>query len=89
MKIVHPALPGQSADVTDEQFAVVWEPLGWQAAPEVPDTSDLTVQAVLDDVGQDPAKAAAALAVEQAGRNRTTLVDQLQRIAAADTEKEI
>lgn len=88
MKIVHPALPGQSSEVTDEQFETVWEPLGWQAAPDVPDTADLTVQGVLDDVGQDPAKATAALAVEKAGRNRSTLVDQLQRIAAADTEKE-
>lgn len=38
---------------------------------------------VLKDVGDDPGKAAAALAVERAGQNRPTLVSKLEAIVNA------
>lgn len=34
MRIVHPDLPGQSAVVTELQFERLYEPRGWQEAPD-------------------------------------------------------
>jgi hypothetical protein len=65
---------------------------GWSLAnpADVVDTSDKTVADVLDDVGDDPVKAAAALEVEREGKNRTTLINRLAGVvdAAASIESE-
>jgi hypothetical protein len=97
MRIHYPAEPSVlPAEIADEHWAD--SPLrrnGWEIAP--PETAedaagqlndagiDLTenVAGVLEQVGDNPALAAAALVAEQAGLNRTTLVDALTKIAAA------
>lgn len=45
---------------------------------------DGTVQEVVDWVGDDPARAQQALDAERAGQNRTTLIAQLEPIAAKE-----
>lgn len=47
---------------------------------KVPSLVDGTIPQVLDEVGDDPAKAAAALEAERAGKKRTTLVDALSDV---------
>lgn len=90
MRMSHPNLPGVVTTVDPGAFADVWSRRGWVEAPDepdAPDTSAMTVDEVLAAVGQDPALAAAALAVEQDGKNRKTLTAQLERIAHPTTEE--
>lgn len=53
-----------------------------QAVADAPDTSQ-PISAVLEEVGDDPQKAAAAAAAERSGQNRTTLLAQLDKIASS------
>jgi hypothetical protein len=72
----------ESRTLTDaHDQAVAAEIVAGELAEEVP---ELTVQQVLDEVGDDVEKATAALEAEQ-GREkpRTTLVDRLNKIVAA------
>ncbi len=91
MKIVHPDLPGQTGDVAESAYHEVLRHHGWQPAPapaEAPDVDGLTVAEVLNEVGDDPAKAAAALDAERDSRDRTTLVAALEQIVQPDTNSE-
>jgi len=63
---------GGSADVPDEAAPQLLEQ-GWLDGDEVPTTID----EVKAWVGDDPARATVALAAEQAGKDRKTLVDWL------------
>ena len=74
---------GKSADVDDELGAELLDQ-GWVEASSAP----ASVKDVLDEVGDDPVKAAAALAVEEGHANpRPTLITKLSAIVAAnDTE---
>ena len=47
-----------------------------------------TVEEILASVGDDPAKAAAALEAEKAGKNRKTLVEPLTAIVEANPHPE-
>lgn len=73
---------GQVADVPDEVADELVARPGWAAAtaPKVPKVAD-----VLAEVDGDPARAAAALATEQArgDKARTSLVEQLATIVEA------
>lgn len=55
---------------------------GWKPVEdvEVPTFADGTVAQVLDRVGDDPVKAAAALEAERAGKGRSTVVERLSEI---------
>ena len=78
MKLINPAT-GRTNEVTD-RAARVHKRFGWVEATETPAVDELTVDQVLDEVGDDPAKAAAALAAEQGREHpRSTLVDALTR----------
>lgn len=60
---------------------------GWRPATPtalIAHTDD-TIDAVLNEVGADPAKAAAAIEVEKASNNRPTLISKLEAIAAGAT----
>lgn len=83
MRMTNPALPGQFAEVDGHAFTYVWEPRGWVEAPVLPDISVMTVPDVLDLVGDDPGLIAVALHEEKQGRARTTLIEPLERVAAA------
>lgn len=73
---------GKSADVDDELAADLLDQ-GWVEASSAP----ASVADVLAEVGDDPVKAAAALAVEEGQANpRPTLTKKLTAIAATDTE---
>jgi hypothetical protein len=48
------------------------------AESQTPNFNDLTVREVLEWVGDDAARAATALAAERAGKNRKSLIDQLE-----------
>jgi hypothetical protein len=61
-----------------------WEPV--EEGVHVPSLADGTVTQVLDAVGDDPVRAAAALEAERAGKRRTTLVERLSEIANQDQE---
>lgn len=56
-----------------------WRPV--DSSDLAPPVDDLNIREVLDHVGNDPALAAAALDVEKAGKNRSTLIDKLTAIA--------
>lgn len=81
MRIVHPNLPDQVADVPDSVYTNVLRHHDWTPAPDPLDTGDKTVAEVLAEVSDDPAKAAAALESERSGRERSTLTEALTRIA--------
>lgn len=67
--------------VSDYDLAA--ELAGERRAEQMPDPTDGTVQTVLDQVGDDPVAAQAALEAEQAKDNpRVTLVAKLEAIAA-------
>lgn len=108
MRIYHPETQ-QSAEVDEDAFRLVYQVRGWvDASTVVPDdapeaiaahATSLTVSDALDEVGDDPVLAAAALETERAGRNRKTLVSALEQIvqqgdtsnpeaAQADTSEE-
>lgn len=55
-----------------------WKPV--ESSMVVPSLADGTISQVLDAVGDDPVKAAAALEAERAGKGRSTLVDRLSEI---------
>lgn len=78
--MVHPALGDDEVyEAVNEDHAAALGAIGWvrQDAPAKRETVD----AVLERVGNDPALAAEALAVEQAGDPRKTLVTKLEAIA--------
>ncbi len=57
-----------------------WVPV--DQSVKVPSFADGTIPQVLDTVGDDPVKAAAALEAERAGKKRSTLVDRLSDVIA-------
>lgn len=70
-------------EVTAEEGGPLVESGEWAPVGEKPKT----VADILADVGDDPAKAATALATETSRANpRTTLVEQLRGIAAAGAD---
>lgn len=74
---------GRTTFMTTERLAEVTEQ-GWRAVDPtqvVETTADDNVDTILGEVGDDPVKAAAALKIEKAGKNRTTLVSKLKTIA--------
>ncbi|MBP7596808.1 MAG: hypothetical protein KA755_14310 [Candidatus Microthrix sp.] len=78
------AVRGKPVEVDDVLGADLVDQ-GWVEASTVVDT----VADVLAEVGDDPVKAAAALAVEEGQANpRPTLTKKLAAIAAADTDTE-
>lgn len=78
---VHHPTTGQTAKVPRGFLPYSLE-RGWKVEKsDVIEDDDRTVSDVLNSVGDDPVKARAALAVEQAGKQRTTLIDQLVSIA--------
>jgi hypothetical protein len=86
--MTHP-LTGASAEVTERAFERVWKPKGWVDASAAPaDLADLPVEQVLEQVGDDPARASAVLQAETGpgGRKRKTLVEPLEQIASTNTE---
>lgn len=86
MRIVHPDLPGQSAEVTERQFELVWAKRGWTEADELPDLTGKSIKQVVEAVGDDQAAAVAALTAERAQRRepRKGLVEALTPIAFPD-----
>lgn len=75
----HPEVEGEAVlPVSALRIMTGWEPVD---PTEVVSTDGQTVAQVLAEVGDDPDKAAAALAVEQARQSpRSTLVERLSRI---------
>lgn len=51
---------------------------------DVFDPADHNIKAVEDHVGDDPEKARDALAKERDGKNRSSLIEKLEKVAAAD-----
>ncbi|MCW2498274.1 hypothetical protein [Jatrophihabitans sp.] len=94
MRIHHP-ITGQTTEVDDASYDLVYKIRGWEPAAEPPTAEELaevtevaktqTIQDVLDSVGDDPDLAAAALEAETAGKNRKTLVAALTQIATPPT----
>lgn len=77
---------GRTARMTTARLAQIAD-RGWRALDpsKVVDTSsDDNIATILDSVGDDPVKAAAALEIEKAGKNRSTLVPKLEAIASQD-----
>lgn len=77
---------GRTARMTPDRLARVAD-RGWRVLDpsKVVETSgDDNITTILDEVGDDPVKAAAALAIERAGKNRSTLVSKLETIASQD-----
>ncbi len=71
----------------DEARRLVHE--GYAIVPD-PKAKAKNIDEILADVGEDPAKAAEALAAELAAtRPRTTLVDALTAIAGTNTDQEV
>jgi hypothetical protein len=63
---------------------------GWRPAdPHQVVEAAGTVADVLAEVGDDPVKAAAALDLEHAGRQRTTLIGALEDIATAPPDQSV
>jgi hypothetical protein len=81
----HPDVEGEALlPTTAFRHMPGWEPV--DANAHVATAADGTVAQVLDQVGNDPVRAAAALEAEQAGKNRTTLVERLSEIANQNQE---
>ncbi len=94
--ITHPDLPDSHQVVPESVFETVLEARGWtrttspeedaravQAAiveQQANQVLDQTIDEVLGDVAGDPIRAEAALAAERDGKNRKTLITELQRI---------
>lgn len=77
---------GRTARMTTDRLARVAD-RGWRVVDPtkvVETSSDDNIATVLDEVGDDPVKAAAALDIERAGKNRSTLVSKLETIASQD-----
>lgn len=89
--MVHPdsggtqRLPNNSDALTGARDA------GWVTAAEATavELEGLTVAEVLESVGDDPEKAAAALAAERDGKNRSSLIRALQAIAEDASTAEV
>lgn len=86
VEMVHPATGGRqqlpnNGPALDGAREAGWVPAAEAAAVAV-ETEGLKVQEVLDAVGDDPLKAAAALSAERDGKNRSTLISALEAIAA-------
>lgn len=76
---------GRTARMTESRFAAVASN-GWQLydpASVVDPPNQKAVRKILDEVGDDPVKASAALALEQDGKNRPTLTKKLTAIVDA------
>ncbi len=74
---------GRTARMTTERLAEVADQ-GWRAVDPsqvIDASSDDHIDRILGEVGDDPIKAAAALELERAGKNRKTLVAKLTAIA--------
>lgn len=74
---------GRTTRMTTERLAMVADQ-GWRLADPadvIESTAADNIDQILNEVGDDPVKAAAALDLEQAGKNRTTLVAKLKAIA--------
>lgn len=74
---------GRTTRMTTERLARVSDQ-GWRAVDPgqvVETTADDNIDVILGEVGDDPVKAAAALKIEKAGKNRSTLVAKLKAIA--------
>lgn len=81
---------GRTARMSAARFAAV-AGNGWRLhdpASVAPDPKGAPVHKVLDEVGDDPVKAAAALDLERDGKNRPTLISKLEAIVAAGTTTE-
>lgn len=74
---------GRTTFMTTERLARVGDQ-GWRAVDPgqvIETTSDDNIADILGEVGDDPVKAEAALKIEKAGKNRSTLVAKLKAIA--------
>lgn len=85
VEMVHPASGGTQRLPNNAEALAGAREAGWIRADEIAalDTEGLTVAEVLDAVGDDPAKAAAALTAERDGKNRTSLIRALEAIASS------
>jgi hypothetical protein len=68
--------------MSEKRFAAVQSD-GWRLEnpQNLVESTDDNIDQVLADVGNDPVKAAAAMDVEAAGKNRPTLISRLAAIA--------
>lgn len=85
VEMVHPASGGTQRLPNNAEALAGAREAGWVTTTEAAavQTESLTVAEVLEAVGDDPAKAAAALSAEQAGKNRTSLIRALEAIASS------
>lgn len=83
--MVHPASGGTQRLPNNADALAGAREAGWVTTTEAAavETGGLTVAEVLEAVGEDPAKAEAALAAEQTGKNRTSLIRALEAIVAS------
>lgn len=86
VEMVHPGSGGRQLLPNNGPALAGAREAGWVTAAEAADaaveTEGLTVREVLEAVDGDPVKAAAALAAERAGKNRTSLISALEALAA-------
>jgi hypothetical protein len=86
MRLTHPNLdPSTIVESDDEDYTSVLQRHGWVEAPALPALPELaaaTVKDILAEVGDDPDLAAAAIEEERAGKNRKSLIRQLEQITA-------
>jgi hypothetical protein len=89
MLMSHPNLPASPpVEVPETAFRDVWRHRDWvEFSEDAPAVEDMTVPEAVKAVGDDPAKARAALRAEKTGRDRATLTSQLEQIAGQDTDK--
>lgn len=77
---------GRTARMTTGRLAKVadqgWRPLDPTKVIET--STDDNIDTILGEVGDDPVKAQAALAIERDGKNRSTLVSKLEAITKSD-----
>jgi hypothetical protein len=83
VEMVHPDFDGHQLLPNNPDALFGAREAGWVTAAEAAalDTDALTVAEVLAAVGEDPAKAAAALDAEVAGKARKSLISALSAIA--------
>jgi transketolase len=80
VEVIHES--GATSRMTKKAFTTRFANEGWRLAnpTDLVESTDENIAEVLALVGDDPAKAAAAIDVEAAGKNRPTLIEKLTAI---------